>query len=169
MRANSDAGILGTCRLVATTLRGLGDLSSGMMGSAMAGSWMMGVSTFWSRTGVLAGIAITRGVRGAGCSDDACCADDEGVLGAGAGASARATCGLGLKRASAASRALFTCSRSSGGQSVVKCFLRKSFYRNVSIEILAHSVTGGFSCVSTRLFLAAARTATRPASPVPLS
>jgi hypothetical protein len=78
----------------------------------MMGFTMMGVPTFWSRTGVIAGMAITRGVRVAGRSDDACCADDEGVLGAGAGA-ARATCCLGLKRASAASRALLTCARSS--------------------------------------------------------
>src|SRR5260221_13661475 len=96
MRANSDTGILGARRLV-VTFRGLG--------LAMAG-----VSTFWSRRGVIDGMAITRSVRGAGCSDD------EEALGASRGVSAHPTCGLGLKRASAALRALFTCPRSSSGQ-----------------------------------------------------
>jgi hypothetical protein len=40
---------------------------------------------------------------------------------------------------------------------------------NVSIKIFAHSVTGGFYGVSSRLSLAAARTAAHPASLVPPS
>src|SRR5260370_18903300 len=112
MRANSDTGTLVARRFLATTFGGLG--------CAMAGFTMMGISTFWSRTDVIDGMAITRGVLGAGCSDN------EGVFGGATDASARATCCLGLKRASAASRALFTCARSLSGQSVAKGFLRGS-------------------------------------------
>ena len=113
MRANSDAGTLVARRFLATTFRGLGGL-----GSAMADFTMMAVLTLGSRADVIDGMAITRGVLGAGCSDN------EGVIGNEEDASARATCCLGLKRASAASRALFTCARSLWGQSVGKGFLQ---------------------------------------------